>query len=121
MYEYQASGGSGQSTGAGTPSAREKARRSLVSVIKERLALYQTSLEQDASELRELTQQIPVLENRVLAVQMRMHEVGVAIREQSPNAQPLLPLEVPLASCLLCLQQAIKLLQKLWLSCSVHL
>ena len=119
MYEYQASGGSGQSTGAGTPSAREKARRSLVSVIKERLALYQTSLEQDASELRELTQQIPVLENRVLAVQMRMHEVGVAIREQSPNAQPFLPL--PLASCLLCLQQAIKLLQKLWLSCSVHL
>ena len=98
MYEYQASGGSGQARGTGTPTAREKARASLVSVLKERLVLYQTSLEQDAAALRELTQQIPVAENRVLAVQMRMHEVGVATREQSPNGPPCLPL--PLASCL---------------------
>lgn len=47
-------------------------------MLESRLALYKTSPEQDAAALDALSRQSPVAEKRVLAVQMRMHEVSAA-------------------------------------------
>lgn len=57
-----------------TKESRNKAKTSLISFVQDCLVTYPSSHEEDALLLDTLKKQTPFPENRVLAVEMRLHE-----------------------------------------------